>query len=124
VVLALLVCAWFAIGIRQAVNTNRATALVAGGNRLTVTRDQRARSLLSSAAFLNPDREVTLLRGQLALDERRIAAAERIFASVTRREPLNLEAWVKLGYSAGAAGDIRTVRLAGRHINELYAGLR
>jgi predicted Zn-dependent protease len=118
--LALVVCAWFAIGIRQSVDTNRATALVGGGTRLSAPQVRRARSLLSSAASLNPDLTIELLRGQLALDQGRKAAAERAIASVTRREPLNLSAWTQLLYAAGAARDTRTVVLAGRHINLLY----
>jgi predicted Zn-dependent protease len=117
---ALLVCAWFAIGVGQSVSTSRATALIASGKRLTAQQVGRARSLISSAAFLNPDLGIELLRGQLASNEGRKAAAERVFESVTRREPLNLAGWVELAYAAGAAGDIRTALIAGRHIIQLY----
>jgi predicted Zn-dependent protease len=117
---ALAVCLWFVVGIRQTVNTSRATALVGNGAHLTAPEVRRARSLLSSAGNLNPDLGVELLRGQLALDQRRAVPAERIFESVTRREPLNLQAWVKLAYAAAAAHDERTALAAGHHIVALY----
>jgi predicted Zn-dependent protease len=121
VVAALVVCAWFAVGIRQAVNTNRATALVGGGTRLTGPEVRRARSALDAAGSLNPDLGVELLRGQLAFDQHRWVAAERIFMSVTRREPMNLQAWTALAYAAAGAHDERTGELAGRRISALYA---
>lgn len=121
VVAALAVCVWFAVGVRQAVNTSRATALVGGGTRLTGPEARRARSLLSAAGTLNPDLGVELLRGQIDFDQHRWVAAERTFESVTRREPLNLQAWTALAYAAAGARDQRTGALAGRHISELYA---
>jgi predicted Zn-dependent protease len=118
--LALVVCAWFAIGIRQSVDTNRASALIGGGTRLTAPQVRRARSQLSSAAFLNPDLTIELLRGQLALDQGRKAAAERAIESVTRREPLNLIAWVKLIVAATETHDKPAVVTAARHASQLY----
>jgi hypothetical protein len=103
------------------VNTSRATALVAGGTRLTGAEARRARSLLSATGPLNPDLGVELLRGQLAFDQHRWATAERIAESVTRREPLNLQAWLSLAYAAAAAHDERAGRLAGHRIAALYS---
>jgi hypothetical protein len=117
---ALLVCAWFALGARQAVDTSRASALLGGGRRLTAREAARARSLLSSAGTLNPDRSVELLRGQLAVDQHRYAVGERIFETVTRSEPLNLQAWDQLTFAAGSAHDTATLAVAIRHIRQLY----
>lgn len=121
---AVLTCAWFVLGARQAMDTQRATSLIAGGQRLTTEQAQRARSLLRSAAALNPDLTIDLLRGQLAADQGQIAVAEKISGSVARREPLNLAAWAQLAYQAARAGDRPTLELAARHISELYPKLR
>jgi predicted Zn-dependent protease len=123
-VVALLVSAWFAIGVRQSVNTSRAAALLGSGQRLTAPQARRARSLLSAAGTLNPDLAVNLLRGQLAIDQHQTRHAERIFLSVTRREPLNLQAWLKVAYAAAADRDSRTLARAARKIEELYPKIR
>jgi hypothetical protein len=124
-ILAVVACAWFALSVVQARDTNRASARVDNGGRpLSPHQARRTLSLLSSAGTLNPDRTVRLLRGQLALDDHRYLAAEEIFGSVARNEPMNLEAWTGLVYAAGAARDRATVILAARHISELYPKLR
>lgn len=98
-VLAGLACAWFLLGIRQAHDTGHAISLLAQSS-LTPAEAARVRSLLDGAAILNPDREVDLARGKLALLEHDRARAERILSGVTRSEPLNLEAWVLLAQAA------------------------
>lgn len=121
---AVVACAWFALGVHQARDTNRASALIGGPAPLTVQQAQRAGSLLSSAATLNPDLTPEILRGQLALEQRQSARAVRILSSVTRREPLNLRAWSQLAYAAAEAGDRRTLIRAARHISALYPKLK
>ncbi len=123
-VFALLACAWFALSARQALDTSRAGALIGAGKPLSPSQAAHVRRLLDGAGQLNPDRSVELLRGQLASNQRRYRAAEALFASVTRREPMNLEAWSQLVYAAAAAGDRATVVLAARHISELYPKLK
>ena len=76
------------------------------------------RSLLRSAGTLNPDLTVDTLRGQLALDENRDRRAAQIFAYVTRREPMNLDAWVLLA-QATQQNDRQTFARAIRVIGKL-----
>jgi predicted Zn-dependent protease len=96
VVLALVVSAWFGLGALQAIDTSRATQVLISSGPLTAAQARRAHSLLSSAAVLNPDRSVDLLRGQLAFEQGHPLAAVRIMQDVTAAEPNNLEAWVAL----------------------------
>jgi hypothetical protein len=92
---ALLACAWFALAARQAHEINAASALLSGGGALSAAQAREADALLSSAATLNPDRQVDVLRAQVALargDQRR---ARSILEPVVRQEPDNLSAWVQ-----------------------------
>jgi predicted Zn-dependent protease len=115
--LALLVSAWFGLGFYQARETGKAAALIGGGaTRLTPHQVQTANAELSSAATLNPDRMVDLLRGELAADQHRYAAAIRILQRVTAREPLNLTAWAQLGFAAARTGNRQVLAVAGRHV--------
>jgi predicted Zn-dependent protease len=123
-VLALAAGAWFALGVRQARDTAQATALVSGSASLSPQQAQRARSLLHSAATLNPDLTLDLLSGQLAFDQRRYRPAERIDEWVTRQEPLNLTAWSQLAFAAARAGDRRTLERAARQVSALYPTLK
>jgi predicted Zn-dependent protease len=92
-----LVAAWFALGIRQAHDIARATSIVSSSARLTPAQAAHANALLNSAGTLNPDQEVDILRARVqgALGDN--AAADRILAGVTRREPEDLEAWAYVG---------------------------
>jgi predicted Zn-dependent protease len=119
-VLALLAAAWFALAVRQAQDTNRATVLLGAPAPLSAQQAQRTSALLDSAATLNPDLSVELLRAQLAFDQHHSAAGERILESVTRREPLNLLAWTQLVFAAARSGDRRTLVVAARHVSALY----
>jgi predicted Zn-dependent protease len=115
--LAILGCAWFVLGIRQAHETARATAIIARRGVLTATELSNAASLLRSARVLNPDAEVEILRGRLTLAANHPRRAMQILEAVARDEPLNLEAWVWL---AGVAlGDPPEARVAVAHINRL-----
>jgi predicted Zn-dependent protease len=92
--LALLTCAWFVLGARQAHD------IAAAANAVTVHRSSaglaHVRSLLDSAAFLYPGQEVQILRGRLAIVQGHSARAQRILATVVRAEPKNLEGWIWL----------------------------
>jgi predicted Zn-dependent protease len=98
---ALVVCAWFAIGVRQAHDLNQATAIVDQSNQPTKAQIAHAGSLLNAAAFLNPDSEVKLVRAELELGDSDIAQGRRIVEGVVREEPQNLEAWYLLAQDAG-----------------------
>jgi hypothetical protein len=120
VVAALVVVGWFALGIRQANGISQATGLVTGASHLTAVQAARARSALDTAATLNPDRTVDILRGQLALDRGRSAEAQRILLAVTREEPQNLTAWIQLAYAAARNHHDRLLALTGRRISALF----
>jgi predicted Zn-dependent protease len=95
-VVALVVCAWFALGIRQAHDTSQAAAILSHGAELSYAQAAHADSLLHSARVLNPDLQVDVLRAQAALIENDRARAARILEDVVRREPTNLDGWVFL----------------------------
>jgi hypothetical protein len=95
VAIAAVVCAWFVIGIHQVHAINAATKLL---NNVPTERSpavqQHARSLLDEAAFLHPGVDVTLLRVQLAENEREYAYAGRLMDQAAAAEPNNLDVWL------------------------------
>jgi predicted Zn-dependent protease len=115
-IVAALVSAWFALGVVQAHDTSRAQAIVAGHALLPAERAAQARSLLATAATLNPDEQVNLLSAQIELDQRRPAAAARILRGVAAREPDNIGAWVLL---ARASYGTKTVTAVVRELARL-----
>ncbi len=116
-VLGIVVCVWFVLGIRQAHDVAAASSVLSQSGRLTVAESAHVASQLQSAQVLNPDTAVDLLRAQLTLDENRPTAAEHIVESVVRREPLNLEGWYRLASAAGR--DPNTLLQALRQIRRL-----
>jgi predicted Zn-dependent protease len=103
IILAVLVCAWFALGIRQTRDTARATAIIASAasaNGPSAAQASHERSLLKAAGTLNPDKQLDVLRGQLALLQGNNRSAARILEGVVAQEPLNVEAWVYLARAA------------------------
>jgi hypothetical protein len=100
VALAVLVSAWFAIGIRQTRSLERATSIVNAASTLTAAQAAHVNSLLDNAAWLNPDRGVDIVRGQAGALANDPSRALRILARVTRAEPMNLAAWVALAQAA------------------------
>lgn len=122
--LALVVAAWFGLSWYQAQQTGKASALVNAGGRLSASQERQTRDALRAAGTLNPDLQVDVLRGQLALDQGRYRTAIRALGSVTAREPLNLTAWAELGIAAAKAGDSHVLAAAGRHIAILIPVVR
>jgi tetratricopeptide repeat protein len=110
--LALAAAAWFAIGARQAHDTSRASAIIAGGGPVSRAQAKHASALLSSAGFLNPDSEVDVLRARLERAQGDLAGARAILDQVVAKEPDNAEAWFQLASSsAGSASTfVRAVR--------------
>jgi predicted Zn-dependent protease len=103
IILAVVVCAWFALGIRQTRDTARATAIIASAasaNGPSAAQASHVRSLLKAAGTLNPDKQLGVLRGQLALLQGNNRSAARILEGVVAQEPLNVEAWVYLARAA------------------------
>ena len=117
VAVALVACAWFALGIRQAHEIARATSIVSQARALTPARAREADSLLRSAGALNPDLEVDVLRGRVALARGNLVGARRILTSVVRREPENVEAWIWLARASN--GSPATFRLAVMRVQQL-----
>jgi predicted Zn-dependent protease len=95
-IVALIVCAAFVIGIRQAASINRLNTLVDAGHGLTRAQQRSAASELRSAAFGYPGEDVQVLKAQVALLEHRYRQAERIAESINRSEPDNLQGWIML----------------------------
>ena len=95
----------------------RGDAIISSARALTPAAAAHATALLNAAGALNPDREVDLLRSQLALRQGDLALARRLALSVARREPLNAEAWLALGQAAG--GNRATQLLAFAHVYQL-----
>ncbi len=116
---AALVCAWFALGARQAVDTSRAGAIIDHANTLTPQQAARAQALLSSASVLNPDRQVDILRGIVAQERNDPRRALAIFERVTQAEPMNVTAWV---YVAQAGFGLPVVKHAVDEIGALDPG--
>lgn len=116
-IVAVLAVAWFAVGVRQAHDTDVATNVIDGAAPITPAQARHAAALLHDAAQLNPDTAVDLLRAQLALRLGEPARARAIALSVTRSEPQNLQAWV--AYGSAAAHDPAVFAVALRRLNEL-----
>jgi predicted Zn-dependent protease len=118
-ILSLVACAWFVLGSRQAVDTQRATAIVSGAGSIDGADAARAATLLRAAGTLNPDRTLDILRGQLLIERNQPRAAERILRGVTRDEPMNLVAWAQLAIAATNGHDSQTASRAARAVIEL-----
>jgi hypothetical protein len=93
---ALVMAAWFVLGSVQSRDLDRATTLITGGAAPNATQAREASSLLDSAATLNPDQQVQLLRSQLAFERGDRAQAVRLADAATRQEPQSVQAWVQL----------------------------
>jgi predicted Zn-dependent protease len=118
IALAVIACAWFAFGIRQAHQIAEATKIVSQAGALSASESAHAASLLRAAHRLNPDTEVQILRARLAIRENQPRTAKRIIERVVRSEPMNLLAWDVLATVSG--DDVRTERIALEHIAQLH----
>jgi predicted Zn-dependent protease len=99
-VLALAACAWFGLGVVQARDIDRATTIIAGPVPLSPAEAAHAGSLVHTAATLDPDSDIQLLRAELAADQGHTASAIAQLRSVVASEPENLDAWVALAQLA------------------------
>ncbi len=106
-VLAALIAAGFAIGIRQAHSVNAVTSLLGSGKALTPAQQRSAASDLSSAKFAYPGQDVQILAASVALNEHRYAYALSLARSINRAEPDNLQGWITLAAAALNSGDRR-----------------
>jgi hypothetical protein len=114
VALAAVICAAFAIGIRQAVNVNAVNSLLGTGHGLTPAQQQSAASDLSSATFGYPGQDAQILAAQVAMREHRYTHAKSIAQSINRAEPDNLQGWVALAAAGIVIPDRRALLQAKR----------
>lgn len=112
---AAIAVAWFALSAHQAIDTSRASALIAPGSSPAQLR--RAEGLLNGARLLNPDRSVDLLRAQAELDENHAGKARAILERVVASEPDNAVAWEWL--ARASVNDLREFYLAAFRIEQL-----
>ena len=115
---AVVACAWFALGIRQSRDLERADALVHQSGTPTKGQTSEILRLLHRASLLNPDRNVDLLRAQAEVRAGDAATAERQTKRVVRDEPMNVDAWIVLGF-ATQQRDPAVARLATAREQEL-----
>lgn len=108
---AVIVCAWFALGAVQTRNENRATDLIDSFQTPTPALTAHILGLLDTAATLNPDRNVDLLRAQALTRSGHPDAGLRVAERVVAAEPLNIDAWTVYGFAA-RPGHPRLFRLA------------
>jgi predicted Zn-dependent protease len=114
---AAVVAAWFAMGIRQAHDTDAATAILSANPRLTAAQARHATDLLQAARFLNPDRQVAVLRAQVDAARGDLRGARRILKRVVASEPDNLVAWIAL--ARASVGDLKDFYAAAYRIRQL-----
>jgi predicted Zn-dependent protease len=93
---ALLVCAWFVLGVVQASSTDAAREELNGEGWPDAARAARVDQRLDRAAALNPDTTVEKLRAQLAGRQGDRALAQRILEAVVREHPDDIDAWARL----------------------------
>jgi hypothetical protein len=116
---ALIACAWFALGIHQARDQAAATTLINQPGTPSPALTRRILSLLDSAGTLNPDRNIDLMRAQAEVRGGEGQAALREALAAVRAEPLNVDAWIVLGIAAGGGRDPAAVRLANIKLRQL-----
>jgi predicted Zn-dependent protease len=115
---AVIACAWFALGAVQILAQNRAAALIPASTDVSPQVAHAIANELDRAGTLNPDRSVDLLRAQLYLHSGRRPAAERLIQRVGRDEPNNINVWFLLQIVAFPR-DPATVQMAHRRALEL-----
>ncbi len=93
-VLAVVVCAWFALGVRSYREMASVNVLLSGPARITPAQARDARAKLDQAAWLNPDQEVNFLRAQIAQRAGHRPQALSIARGLAHREPQNVNAWL------------------------------
>jgi hypothetical protein len=112
---AVLVCAWFALGIRAGHDIDAVNALLADHSSLTRAQATSADGRLSDAALLDPDESIDSTRAIVqarAGQPRRAVATAR---AVARAHGLDLNAWLVTEYLAGGGVDPAVHRSAVAH---------
>lgn len=102
--LAVVVCAWLALGLRQSSALTGAQAELDRPARPSAAQSAAIAGRLDTAGTLNPDASVDLARAQLALERGDRAGAVSRLRAVVAREPANIAAWGRLAFAI-RAGD-------------------
>ncbi|MFZ0385063.1 MAG: hypothetical protein WAL22_05330 [Solirubrobacteraceae bacterium] len=92
--IAVVAVAWFVVGARQAHLVDAATGQLDNGAGQHAATTRHTESLLSSAAFLSPGTDLTLLRARLAMEQHDWTRAKRLVDDATASEPDNVAVWV------------------------------
>jgi predicted Zn-dependent protease len=100
VLIAVVACAWFVLGIRQANDLSAAQSIVNSSSRPTPAQAARATSLLKRAGTLNPDASVQITQAQLLIEDSELSAARGVLAPVVAREPDNVQVWAVFARAA------------------------
>lgn len=95
-VAALIACAWFLLGIRQAQDQARVNALLSSHSKITASQARAANASLDEAQFLNPDQSVAAARAAVEFRAGNRGRAVALAESVTRREPQGVDGWLLL----------------------------
>jgi hypothetical protein len=120
---AVIVCAWFALGIRASHDAGVVSAILQAHNNPTPAEAAKARSALGDAEVLNPDQNLQILRAQIEFHSGNVAAGISIAKSVVKREPLNVSAWLVLELFTRQA-DPALNRLAQERVSQLVPPVR
>jgi uncharacterized protein HemY len=91
---AVVASVWFAIGARQVHDLNAATTLLNGQAGKSAGASRHTASLLSSAAFLYPGVDVTLLRARLEMERKDYPQAKALVDRSIASEPNNVSVWL------------------------------
>jgi hypothetical protein len=116
-VLAIVVCAWFALGVRAFRDQDAVIASLGDRGLLSAIQVRADRAALEDAATLNPDQGVILLRAQLDSRAGEARAALRLASQVSRHEPQNINAWLLIAVLAHR--NSATYRSAAAHVRLL-----
>jgi predicted Zn-dependent protease len=118
-VVALIVAAWFGLGVRQAHQEQVAAGIADNFKLLAPEQIAAAQRAIDRAGTLNPDAHIDVLRAEIALHRRDRRTAAAILDDVVAREPQDIEAWALLAGTlrghdpAGAArARVEVLRLA------------
>ncbi len=117
-VLALTVCAWYILGIREFGEQAQIKSLAFRHSRLTTAQARAAEGTLNEARILNPDQSVDSLRAIVASKAGDFKGALTIAEAMARREPQDLEAW-KLVSVLAKEMHSATLRSVQAHIDAL-----
>jgi len=100
IVAALVIAAWFALGVMQSTSEKAASRRLATLAHPSPAAAERTRRLLDRASWLNPDQSPDIERAHLQLQRAGPAASVRALLAVARREPRNLNVWAAIALVA------------------------